>query len=147
MKRKNEKDWDLYGMLVALEGPEIFIVKQYLKQIDLDKFESSVDDGVGILIGPCVRCIVCTIIQEKKRLLSIKDNEMSSIILGEVNVDEIVEELIYSCNDLLPILEQSLDNIDAQVELVDLFSKNYVLGLINKVKGKNKKECVHTEES
>lgn len=128
--KKNDKNWDETGLLKGLGGPSLFIIKKFLQEIDLDSMTGYVSN---FFIGACVRRTVYSIISKDNRHSAIKSDEMSSIILGLVNISELEAKVIKSCREVLPILEANFKNTDCQAELICIICNNYVNSLINEV--------------
>ena len=138
MEKKDFKNWnwDDTGLLCDLKGDAYDTVKKYLKEIDFDK----VDDGESYsCIVPVVRKIISSIIDGERQFGYFKNKIISvenALLL--VNVDDIVNQFNEYCKVYLPITEKYLSNIDCEAELAVLFSRNYVFGLIKKLKENGK---------
>jgi hypothetical protein len=123
--------------LVGLNDLNYKIISDLYKKLELSGNES---DETLQCISPVIRYIVLLIAGDKQSILfCLRDKLKAEEILKKVNVSEILESLELLFKEYLPILKKQLPFIDSQVEIVSLFCKNYVYGLIKKQREINNK--------
>jgi len=128
------------NMLEGLSGEFRNRIKELYDKVD---FNSIKDQEKSSYFG-VIRYISCLILSPDKehRLYCMQKDNWRGIkpedVFLMINVNEIMEKLENFYKDFLPISEKYFQHIDAHAEMMVIFSRNYVFGLIKECQKINK---------
>lgn len=129
---KNSIDWDELGLLDdhkwVRTKEQREKTKNILSEIDFDKCEN---EYIQIIIVPIIFNIINLILNES-------DIKYHDDLLELINIDEIYDTLFKYSNDFLPISSKYLPDMDSEPELLVLYARNYLGGILKKIKNDGK---------
>jgi len=122
MKNRGKEFLDARKGYVSDE--ELKILECYYNRITYTK-----DDDFDTILHACLACIISKILKGDNPYVE----EHKDTLINIISVDNITRDLKVFCDNYIPISMDYLKYLDIQAEMVLLFCRNYVFGLVDRV--------------
>lgn len=121
---QNKGEIYLNSMKGYVSNEELKILEYYF-----NKITHTTDDEICTFLHACLARIVSIVLKGDNPFVK----EHTDTILKLIDVDNITKDLIIFCVDFIPISNNYLKHLDVQVEMLSLFCRNYVFGLVDRI--------------
>lgn len=133
-KNKTMEKFEFYEEILEDVNPTIKEFVLYLLFKINDDLDKQISDKFTVYLIPTIMRIVLNYfkmegidIKTKSEYISIPND--GNHILNSINVNDVSRKLFEFYNNILVKEEMYLPNIDYEVELLDLFANDYIIGL------------------